>query len=98
MFHRIEYNILHEDFAGPDFHIVISNQIAKHAKPVEQTSKDDSLTECKLLRFCAEKGAAQNIKTAQLVCIQTSTWILCLVVNPQLLNIAHVLSQPVLQL
>lgn len=56
--------------------LVITSQSVKHAKPVEQTSKDDSLTECKLLRFCAEKGAAQNIKTAQLVCIQTCTWIL----------------------
>ena len=54
-----------------------SNQIGKHAKPVEQRSKDDLLTECKLLRLCAEKGAAQNIKTGQLVCIQTGTWIIC---------------------
>ena len=62
--------------------LVITSQSVKHAKPVEQTSKDDSLTECKLLRFCAEKGAAQNIKTAKIVCIRADT----LILRPQLLT------------
>ena len=52
------------------------------------------MTDGKLVRFCAEKGAAQNIKTAKIVCIRADT----LILRPQLLNTLICNTDPALHL